>query len=93
VCRRSGLEKRRRCGWLGFGEDLGAAPVWARNGVALTTCPKPYITPASEALIEEFLVRRKLGFDGELTGRQADAFVILASAVEQERNDGQHHTR
>ena len=93
MCRRSGLEKRRRCRWLGFGEDPGTALVWARNGVGLTVCPKSYVTPESDALIEEFLLRRRLGFDGELTGRQADAFVILASAVEEERNDGQHHTR
>ena len=67
--------------------------MWARNGLALTTCPKSYITAESDALIEEFLFRRRLGFDGELTGRQADAFAVLASAAEQERNDGQHHTR
>ena len=49
----------------------------------------------SEALVEDFLVRRSLrSIDvGELTAREVDAFVILERALTQEMNDGQHNTR
>ncbi|MBZ5724875.1 MAG: hypothetical protein LAP87_07740 [Acidobacteriia bacterium] len=69
--------------------------MWARKHVALTTCPKSYITAESESLVEEFFVRRRLGgFDIEgLSARQVEAFVILERALAAERNDGQHDTR
>jgi len=55
------------------------------------TCPKSYITAESEALVEEFLVRRRLGglrFE-ELSARQVEAFLIL----EKELSDEQRNTR
>src|ERR1035441_2449457 len=57
ACRRSGLEVRRRCGWLGLPHDGKGAPVWARKAVAIESCPKSYITAESEGLVEDFLVR------------------------------------
>jgi hypothetical protein len=64
--------------------------VWARSGVALAECPKPLITAGSEALVEDFLVRRRLGAAtiAELTARQVEAFVILEQALEGERQHG-----
>jgi hypothetical protein len=67
------------------------AVVWARGQSAVTKCPKSYITAESEALVEEFLVRRKLGglrFE-ELSARQVEAFLIL----DKELNDEQRNTR
>jgi hypothetical protein len=95
VCRRSGLEKKRRCGWLGLGEDAGAPLVWARRDVSLRTCPKAYITAESQTLVEEFFVRRRLGgVDfAELSARQVEAFAILEKALTARMNDGQHNTR
>src|SRR6185369_17928748 len=55
VCRRSGLEVRRRCGWLGLSDTGRAAPVWARKTIAIESCPQSYITAESEGLLEEFL--------------------------------------
>jgi hypothetical protein len=55
------------------------------------TCPKSYITAESEGLVEEFLVRRRLGgvrFE-ELSARQVEAFLIL----DKELRDGQRSTR
>jgi hypothetical protein len=54
-------------------------------------CPKSYITGESIVLVEDFLVRRRLGriVLPELTGRQADAFTILEEAVTAEMRDGQ----
>ncbi len=69
--------------------------IWARRGVALTRCPKAEIRAESEALVEEFLVRRRLGGTnfGELSARQVEAFVILESALAEERNDGEQCRR
>ena len=69
--------------------------VWARRGIALTQCPKPAITADSEALLEEFFVRRRIGGTSfaELSARQVEAFVILESALAEERNDGERRTK
>ncbi|MCU1235010.1 MAG: hypothetical protein JWP63_2977 [Candidatus Solibacter sp.] len=71
------------------------APVWVRKSTALATCPKSYITAESEALLEEFFVRKRLGgtsFD-ELGARQVEAFVILEQALKEESENGHHNTR
>ena len=69
--------------------------IWARGGIALTECPKPVITPESGALVEEYLVWKRLGpaAVGELSARQAEAFVVLENAMEREKNHGERHTR
>jgi hypothetical protein len=69
--------------------------VWARKGVSLQTCPKSYVTGASLALVEEFLVRRGLRGNEfpELSARQAEAFFILEEAIaaEEGRPGGPPH--
>jgi hypothetical protein len=63
-----------------------AAPVWARKTIAIESCPKSYITAESEGLVEEFLVRRRMGgmsFE-ELSARQAEAFLVLEQALAEE---------
>lgn len=64
--------------------------VWARGGIALTTCPKSYLTAESEALLEDFLVRRRLGGYRmeDLSARQAEAFMVLEQALAEERKNG-----
>lgn len=93
MCRKSGLEKRRHCGWLGAESGGGGRPVWARADVALETCPKSYITAESVGLVEEFLVRRRLGGIkvDELTARQVEAFLILEKALAKEMKHGEHN--
>ena len=80
---------------MGLGEDPRAPVVWARRNIAVTSCPKSLITSESEALVEEFLVRRKLGgFDlSGLDAKQVEAFLILEQALSAERSDGEHGTR
>jgi hypothetical protein len=69
--------------------------VWARKNIAVTRCPKSEITAESEALVEDFLVRRHLGgIDfSELSARQVEAFLILEQALAAEGNNGEHSTR
>ena len=63
--------------------------------MSLETCPKSFITADSQALVEEFLVRRRMGgMDiAALSARQVDAFLILEKALTSEINDAQHNTR
>jgi len=95
LCRNAGLEKQRRCGWLTQSEGPIGPPVWARHAVTLSTCPKSYITPESETLLEEFFVRRRMGdLDlSELSARKVEAFVILEKALTAEIKNGQETRR
>jgi len=51
--------------------------------VATESCPKSYITAESEGLVEDFLVRRRLGGMnfGELSARQVEAFLMLEQGM------------
>jgi hypothetical protein len=69
--------------------------VWARKDVAVSSCPKSLISAESEALVEEFLVRRRLGVMdlATLSARQVEAFLVLGNALAAERSNGEHNTR
>jgi hypothetical protein len=91
ACRKAGLEQKRRCGWSPAASSARETVVWARRQSVLTTCPRSYITAESEAMVEEFLVRRRFGglrFE-ELSARQVEAFLIL----DKELSDEQRNTR
>ncbi len=89
ACRRNGLEKKRRCGFLPAEERGGPRLVWARKRTKSEECPKSFVTGDSLSLLEEFFVRRRLGMpDGmEMTARKADAFLILREEMEREERD------
>jgi len=65
-------------------DDQRGAVVWARGGVAVTRCPRSLITGESEALVEEFIVRRRLGSMTveNMSARQVEAFVTWHRARE-----------
>ena len=60
--------------------------VWAREGVAISTCPVSYITPDSIALLEEFHVWKLFGHRDcyELPARTVEAISILESELKME---------
>jgi len=93
VCRKAGLESKRHCSWVALEPDSKAPIVWARGTVVLQTCPRSYITGESQTLVEEYLVRRRLGFrDLEtLRAKQVEAFLILDRELVQECKHGQQH--
>ena len=64
--------------------------VWGRKRARSEECPKSMITGESLALIEEFLVRRRLGIPHslDLPARKVDAFLILQDEMEREERDG-----
>lgn len=69
--------------------------VWARGGLAVTRCPRSTVTAASEGVVEEFFVWKRLGAAavGELSARQVEAFVVLENAMEREKRNGERRTR
>lgn len=58
-----------------------------RNGVALTKCPKSYISGESEAWVEQFLARKVIqGVPLEaLPARTAEALLILENEFRKEQ--------
>jgi len=95
ICRKSGLEKKRRCGWLGDRPESSGAPVWARGDVVSYECPNSHVTAESVCLVEEFVARRRLGGlqFSELTARQVEAFQLLEKALATEIQHGQQDRR
>jgi hypothetical protein len=91
ICRKSGLESKRRCGWLE--NDAASTPpiVWARGRVSLTTCPTSHITAESIALLEEFHVWKLLGAANvyAMPARLVEAIFVLENELRTESNDAQ----
>jgi hypothetical protein len=89
ACRKNGLEKKRRCGFLREEERGEPRLVWARKRAQAQECPKSLVTGESLSLVEEFFVRRQLGMADtvEMAARKVDAFVILRGEMEREERD------
>jgi hypothetical protein len=90
-CRKSGLEKKRRCGWLAKDPDSTSPIVWVRGRVSLTTCPTSFITAESIALLEEFHAWKLLGAGRvyDLPARLVEAIFVLENELRTASNDGQ----
>lgn len=90
MCRKSGLERNRKCGWLTDGEISSSPIVWARGRIALATCPTSYITSESVALMEEFHAWKLLGAQNfyDLPARLVEAIFILENELRAEGNNG-----
>jgi hypothetical protein len=90
TCRANGLEIKRRCGFLPAKAPANSKPVWVRKRAVAEECPKSLVTGESLSLLEEFLVRRRLGIvdSHDLPARKVDAFVILREEMEREEKDG-----
>ena len=86
-CRKAGLETRRRCGWKRAGPETPERVVWARKTASCASCPVSYISAQSAAWVEEFFVRKRLGFrePGNTPARDVEAFLILEREWEAER--------
>jgi hypothetical protein len=91
TCRKSGLERRRRCGWLPSVTDSIAPIVWVRGRVSLATCPTSYISSESIALLEEFHAWKLFGAGSvyDLPARLVEAIFVLEKELRAEVNDGQ----
>ena len=89
ACRKNGLEKKRRCGFLPEQERGEPRLVWVRKNAQAEECPKSLVTGESLGLVEEFFVRRHLGLADtlEMAARKVDALVILRREMEFEERD------
>jgi hypothetical protein len=89
-CRKHGLEVSRRCGFIPEEQRGAARVVWGRKQVQSQECPTSFVTGASMVLLEEFLVRRRLGMHEsvETEARKVDGFLILREQMEREERDG-----
>jgi hypothetical protein len=79
ICRRQGLDVKRRCGFLAPEKRGPKKLVWIRGRVSSEECPKSLVTPASVELLERFF-GWKLGGGGsvaEMPAKMADALLIL----------------
>jgi hypothetical protein len=91
LCRKSGLEEKRRCGWLKGSSVPVNQIIWARRGVSLTTCPTSYVSPDSISLLEDFHAWKLFGTTDfyQLSARTVEAIFTLENELRQERDDGQ----
>jgi hypothetical protein len=89
-CRRSGLESKRRCGFLPAEKRGEPRIIWGRRQTHVDECPKTFVTGESLALLEEFFVRRRMGIPDSLEteARRVDAFLILRDLMEEEERHG-----
>jgi hypothetical protein len=90
-CRKSGLEVKRRCGWIPETELPPPRVVWAREQVATTSCPTSYVTAESQAFLEEFYAWKLLGVSDyrDMPARLVEAIFVLESELRTERNSAQ----
>jgi hypothetical protein len=89
-CRQSGLEFKRRCGWIPAALDTPPKIVWARREVSTDECPTSTISAQSITWIEQYYVWRRLGpsYPGELSPREIEAFLILDREAQTEASHG-----
>jgi hypothetical protein len=84
ACRRNGLERKRRCGWLPEAERGPEVVVWARPGAIARECPKTLITAESVGLTEKFAAWRLGGgrITESMAAREVEAFHLLSAESE-----------
>lgn len=89
ACRKSGLERKRRCGWLGEIETGGPPVIWARGRVSAASCPRSYITPESVSLMEEFHAWKLIGASDvyHMPARVVEAIFVLENELRSEIHD------
>ena len=86
LCRKSGLEVRRRCGWTHTDSGGEGLPIWARGRVSTANCPTSHVTAESMSLIEEFHAWKLFGAGNfyDLPARVVEAFFVLENELRQE---------
>ena len=84
-CRKSGLARKRRCGWLPEQQRAPLGVVWARRTVTSSQCPKSVVTAASLAWLERFHAWKACGGDLlERPAKEAEAILLLESELRKE---------
>ena len=92
ACRKNGLDKKRRCGFLPPESRAPVVTVWTGGGVGVTECPKPIISSFSLMCLEQFFAARLGGGSGNswdaTPAKVIDAWQVLAEELrKEEQND------
>jgi hypothetical protein len=84
------MEVTRRCGWLSKERVGPERVVWARRGVALTECPRSYVSAESDAWIEGHAMRQLLGGlpIEKLPARDVHALALVEAERRREESNG-----
>lgn len=90
-CRKSGLEKKRRCGWQAGAETAPSSVVWVRGRVSCDTCPVSFSTPQSKWMLDEFHAWKLFGVldHNVLPAKLVDALFILEGELKTEMRNAQ----
>ena len=91
VCRKSGLERKRRCGWLGNDDSFDMPDRMGPGTDDAGDLPTSYITSESIALLEEFHAWKLLVGAGAFTiclRALVEAIFVLENELRAESNDG-----
>ena len=85
------MEAKRRCGFIAPELRGPKKVVWGHGGTATDECPKSLISPESLEFVEKFLVWKFSGGGGfgEITAREADAFMMLEEEWRRESKNGE----
>lgn len=83
------MEKKRNCGWIAGDRASQEPVVWARGGVAVTSCPQSHITAESISLLEEFHAWKLFGARDyfQMAARLVEAIFVLENELRSEKND------
>ena len=89
-CRRSGLEQKRRCGFLPPKAAGPASVVWARRRVSMNECPRSYVTADSQTWIEYYYAARYFGVADmyALPATTVDAICTIEGEINEEKRHG-----
>ena len=79
MCRKQGLETKRRCGFLPEEQRGPRRTVWVRGRVGIEECPKSAVTAKSLEWLEKFFAWKFAGGAGvtDLPAKDADAILTL----------------
>jgi hypothetical protein len=89
-CRRQGLERTGRCGYLPPRERGEPRLVWIHGDAVAEECPKSAVTGRSAAWVESFALWKSGGTAGPVveTARDAEAMAVLGMELEKARGEG-----
>jgi hypothetical protein len=81
----------RNCAWSDVTTQENKRPVWGRNGVFSSSCPKSIITAESLYFLEQFRWWKQFGIGDirSLPAKTADALIVLEEAWQMEKQRGQ----
>jgi hypothetical protein len=92
ACRKQGLDRKRRCGYLPVDLRGPVTTVWTGGGVGVTECPKPILSAFSLVALEGFFAAKALRSPvtcEAMDAKSVDAWQVLEQELRKEQPDEQ----